>query len=738
MTSGALLDVEDLSVLFTRRGRPGITAVDRVSFTLAEGRIGGLVGESGCGKSVTALALMGLLPARGVRVSGAARFAARAGAVDLPSLPQRALRDLRGREIAMVFQDPLSSLNPVVPIGRQVTEIITRHRGLRGAAARNRAAELLDRAGIPDPQRRLSEYPHELSGGMRQRALIAMAVACRPRLLIADEPTTALDVTIQAQILELLAELVAEEGTALLMITHDLGVVAGLCDDVTVLYAGKAVEAAPRYELFAEPAHPYTGGLLGSIPRLDAPRDEPLTPIRGTVNDAIAWDDGCAFAPRCDRAADDCLGRAPAMRAARPGHRHRCVRPLRGAHSGPVLLNGSRTGPSAGTRRGTGERGAGSSGGAAPPAPRSAGEPAASTGTAPGAESGARSAAGAAVPGRPLLEVAGAAVHFPIRSGILVERTVGHVRAVDGVSLSIAAGTTYGLVGESGCGKTTLGRAVLRLTALTAGSVLLDGTDLAGLSGEELRRERRRLQMVFQDPLGSLDPRQSVASLLAEGLEVHGIGAGRADRHRRAAEALEAVGLPAAALSRYPHEFSGGQRQRLGIARALVLAPDLIICDEPVSALDVSVQAQVLNLLAELQRERGLTYLVIAHDLAVVRHVSDTVGVMYLGGLVEEAPSDTLYRAPLHPYTRSLISAVPVPDPAVEDTRTRVLIEGDLPSPAAPVPGCRFHTRCPWRQDDRCATERPALRTLATGHRVACHFAEQIAGGTVRPAAAGR
>jgi len=332
-----------------------------------------------------------------------------------------------------------------------------------------------------------------------------------------------------------------------------------------------------------------------------------------------------------------------------------------------------------------------------------------------------------------LLEIEDLEVHFPIRRGILLERTVGRVRAVDGVSLSVAAGTTYGLVGESGCGKTTLGRAVLRLVDVTAGQVRLGGVDLAGLGAEELRRSRRRVQMVFQDPLGSLDPRQNVESLLMEGLEVHGLGAGRAERRARVADALEAVGLSARALPRYPHEFSGGQRQRIGIARALVLAPDLIVCDEPVSALDVSIQAQVLNLLEELQRERGLAYLVIAHDLAVVRHVSDTVGVMYLGALVEEAPGAGLYAGPLHPYTRSLISAVPVPDPAVEDGRRRILLQGDLPSPADPPPGCRFHTRCPWRQEERCATDRPELRTVAEGHKVACHYAESIAAGEIRP-----
>ncbi|MEV1329634.1 ABC transporter ATP-binding protein [Micromonospora costi] len=333
----------------------------------------------------------------------------------------------------------------------------------------------------------------------------------------------------------------------------------------------------------------------------------------------------------------------------------------------------------------------------------------------------------------PLVELRDVKVHFPIKSGLLVDRTVGYVYAVDGVSLSINAGETYGLVGESGCGKSTLGRGLLRLVEPTDGEIVFDGTDVRALKGETMRRARRRMQMIFQDPLSSLDPRQSVESLLVEGLKAHGLAKDKAETNRRLRETLEAVGLPASALTKYPHEFSGGQRQRIGIARALVLNPDLIVADEPVSALDVSIQAQVLNLLKDLQTERGLTYLIIAHDLAVVRHISDTVGVMYLGGLVEEASSEDLYREPLHPYTRALMSAVPVPDPLVEDRRERILLAGDLPSPSNPPAGCRFHTRCPWAQPTRCGDERPALREVSTGHRVACHYAEDIEAGRIRP-----
>ncbi|MGH3625235.1 MAG: dipeptide ABC transporter ATP-binding protein, partial [Sciscionella sp.] len=617
----ALLEVRDLSVVFHRRGEPDVRAVDEMSFSVAQGQAVGLVGESGCGKSVTSLAVMGLLPRRGVRVSGSVRF----DGTELLSLSDRAMRDRRGRDLGMVFQDPLSSLNPVVPIGVQVTEVLQRHRGMSRKEGMVESESLLAKVGMPDPTRRLTDYPHQLSGGMRQRALIAIALACRPRLLIADEPTTALDVTIQAQILSLLAELVSGTETALIMITHDLGVVAGLCDEVNVLYGGRVVERAGRRRICGEPRHASTHGLRASIPRLDAPRGERLVPIRGSVVDDIAWADGCAFAPRCPNVLEQCLTTPPALEEA--GDRQlRCHNPVTPAAPALTAESGSCT--------------------AVP------------------AESGFCTA----VPGeshfqRELVTVRGLTVHFPIKRGMLFDRTVGQVHAVDGVDMDIRRGETYGLVGESGCGKSTFGRALLRLTPSTGGTVTFDGTDLATLKGESLRRMRRRMQMVFQDPLSSLDPRQSVESLLVEGMRAHQLDTDRRSTTDRLHRLLADVGLPKTALRKYPHEFSGGQRQRIGIARVLAVNPDLVVADEPVSALDVSVQAQVINLLEDLQGEFGLTYLVIAHDLAVVRHIADRVGVMYLGTVVEEAEADALYTEPLHPYTRALLSAVPVPDP---------------------------------------------------------------------------
>jgi peptide/nickel transport system ATP-binding protein len=560
MTAPALLDVRQLDVQFG-----GQRAVRGLDFSIAPGETLALVGESGCGKSSTALALMRLLPAEAC-VGGQILFEGR----DLATLPASALRALRGNAVSMIFQEPMTSLNPVLTVGYQLIEVLRRHQGLSAAAARERALELLELVRIPEPQRRIDDYPHALSGGQRQRVMIAIAVANRPRLLIADEPTTALDVTIQAQILELLDSLRREFAMALLLITHDLGVVGQWADRVAVMHDGLIVEQGAAEQLFTAPRHPYTRGLLGAS-----------------------------------------LGLA--------GDQHYRTQRL------PEI--GSALDPVSGARLFTLDRGRTVASVSAPAAP----EPAR----------------------HPLLQLQDLEVRYP--------GAHGPVRAVDGVSFDIAAGETVGLVGESGCGKSTLGKAILRLVDASAGRIVFDGCDVTRLDGKKLRPFRRRVQMVFQDPYASLNPRHSVAAILDAALRVHGVDT-RQERERRARRIIDQVGLPATALGRYPHEFSGGQRQRIGIARALVLEPALLVCDEPVSALDVSIQAQVLNLLVDLKRELGLSYLFISHDLSVVRYIADRVLVMNDGRIVESGDHRSIWRAPAHPYTRSLIAAVPAPD----------------------------------------------------------------------------
>jgi peptide/nickel transport system ATP-binding protein len=664
----SVLALEDLRVTFpTPRGR--LRAVDGVSLEVGQGETVALVGESGCGKSATALAVLRLLPP-GATVSGRVRFEGQ----DLLALEPGELRRIRGGRIGMVFQDPMSSLNPVRTIGGQLEEGIRLHLGMGRHEARTRAEELLAQVGIPDPPRQLRAYPHQLSGGMRQRVMIAMAISCQPQLVIADEPTTALDVSVQAQILELLRAMTAERGTSLLIISHDLSVVAGLADRVAVMYAGEIVEVGPTEGLFAHPRHPYARGLLECIPRLDAPRTEVLASIEGALPDPHRPKRGCPFLPRCRFALERCATEAPPLEEKAPGQWAACWAELGG-----------------------------------PPA----------------VASPAAAAKDEAPAGEPLLRVQGLRVHFPVRRWPWRPPTV--VRAVDGIDLELAPGRTLGVVGESGCGKTTAGRAILRLVRPTAGSVVFQGQDLVPLPEERVRSLRPRMQMVFQDPYGSLDPRMRVREAVAEPLVVHGVARG-AEARRRVEELLEMVGLPADAGDRYPHQLSGGQRQRVSIARALALRPALIVADEPTSALDVSVRAQILNLMRRLQDQLGLAYLFISHDLSVIRHMSNWVAVMYLGRVVELAGRDTLYRDPQHPYTRALLSAVPVPDPVVERARHRSPIRGDVPDPARPPAGCRFHTRCPLAFD-RCRTEEPRLRQLQDGHWAACFLASGAADG---------
>jgi len=665
--SAQVLQIEGLRVTFTSPDGP-LHAVDGVDLAVGSGETVALVGESGCGKTMTALAILGLIPPEAT-VEGRIAFEGR----DVRRLGPRDLRELRGAGISMVFQEPVSSLNPVFRIGDQISDVIRAHDGgVSKHAGRGRAVELLERVGIPDAARRLDEYPHQWSGGMCQRAVIAMAIANRPRLVIADEPTTALDVTVQARVLRVLRDAQADTGAAVLLITHDLGVVAEMADRVVVMYAGRVAEEALAADLFANPRHPYSRGLLASLPRIDAPVR--LHSIRGHPPQLHAVPSGCSFHPRCDTSngRPRCAEQVPVLLVAGAGRRAACH-----FHDEVAVAP------------------------APAPAPASV-----ATAEAP-------------VPESPILRLESLAVHFPIRSKVL-GRTVGKVKAVDGISLDLRAGETVGLVGESGCGKSTTAYAIVRLQDATTGRILFDGQDVSALSGRELRRIRRGIQMVFQDPQASLNPKMAVGSSITEPLAIHGFS--RKDSTKRLHQLLEMVGLDRSHAGRYPHQFSGGQLQRVGIARALALEPQVLVLDEPVSALDVSIQAQVLNLLADLRAELGLTYLIISHDLSVVRQVADRVAVMYLGRIVEAGPTDDLFRSPQHPYTQALLDAVPVPDPTRADRGSRIVLTGEVPDPADPPSGCHFRTRC-WKAEQRCAEEVPALVERAeAGQPVACYF----------------
>ena len=668
----ALLSVRNLSVKLSsgkHQGRP----VDAVSFDIAAGETFALLGESGCGKSMTALALMGLLPVVAAIERGSIEFDGR----EITTLNEEGLRKLRGGAMGMIFQEPGTSLNPVLTIGYQIEESLAAHRDLRGAAARARAIELLESVGIPDAARRYSEYPFQLSGGMKQRAMIAMVLAGEPRLLIADEPTTALDVTIQAQVLDLLASLQRERGMGLLLITHDLGVVSRVADRVGVMYAGQLVEVASREKFFAAPAHPYSRALFAALPDAEA-RGRSLVTIPGRVPPLESFFTGCRFADRCEFVKDLCRGKEPPLSAVGDGQRVRCYFPATRA------------------TRATRELVAATDRALAPLLDAS------SSRTTP-RES-------------PLLAVADLKVHFPIRKGIL-QRVAGQVRAVDGVSMQIRTGRTLALVGESGCGKTTAGKAILQLLRANGGRVTMNGTELTQLSPRELRPLRASMQMVFQDPFASLNPRMRVGAIIAEGMRTLNQG----DHAPRVDALLQQVGLAPEMRDRYPHEFSGGQRQRIAIARALAVNPQLLICDEPTSALDVSVQAQILNLLKELQATLGLAYLFITHNIAVVDYLAQEVAVMYLGRIVERGTTDEVLRDPQHPYTKALIAAVPrITAERPGDAAIKVAA-GDMPSAANPPSGCHFHPRCA-QATEACRKSYPVATALSATRVVHCHL----------------
>ena len=687
VTSPPVLEVENLAVTFRSEGGD-VSAVRGVSFQVRPGEVLGIVGESGSGKTVSALAVIGLLPAN-ARTTGSVRFRER----ELMGLTDRELSDIRGRRISMIFQDPLSALTPVYTVGDQIAEAILVHDNVSRQAARARAVELLELAGIPNAARRASAFPHEFSGGMRQRVMIAMAMANQPDVIIADEPTTALDVTIQAQILDVLRTAKEVTGAAVVLITHDLGVVAGFADRVAVMYAGRIVEIGDVDHVFYRPRMPYTLGLLGSIPRLDIGRRQRLTPIEGSPPSLVHLPSGCPFWPRCPLRIQKCLELEPALLPIQghdPAHRAAChrsdeveQRQLAGTDIFPAQDH------------------------------------------APSAEQSAAREMRTSV-----LEVRDLVKHYPLLKGGMLRRRVGTVHAVDGINFDIRERETLGLVGESGCGKTTAIIEILNLVKPQAGAIVVLGRDTASLGHSERFVIRRDLQVVFQDPLASLDPRLPIGDILAEPLETHGVSP--ADRARRVRELLILVGLQPEHANRYPQAFSGGQRQRIGIARALALEPRLLVLDEPVSALDVSIRAGIINLLEELQAALGLSYLFVAHDLSVVRHIADRVAVMYLGKIAEIGGVDEVFERPAHPYTQALLSAIPLPDPKKERQRRRIVLQGDLPNPADPPSGCRFRTRCQIfagelteEQRTLCIEQPPPLlaRTGGPDHLDACHYA---------------
>ncbi|NEG70507.1 dipeptide ABC transporter ATP-binding protein [Bifidobacterium choloepi] len=685
-----VLQVRDLRVNFASEAGT-VHAVRGVSFDLRRGQTLGIVGESGSGKSVTSMSIMGLLDSN-AHVTGSIRFHGE----ELLSKTDAEMSRIRGDGIAMVFQDPLSALTPVFSIGEQMKEALVVHNPKMTAdEVRRRSIELLALVGIPNAEERLKSYPHEFSGGMRQRVVIAMAIANNPDVIIADEPTTALDVTIQAQVLEVLQKAQEETGAALIFITHDLGVIAGNADDIIVMYAGAPVETAPVDNIFYEPVMPYTMGLLGACPRPDTGREDRLVPIPGSPTNLVDLPAGCPFSPRCPLAVDECRMSEPELEAVpgRPGQRAAC-------HRTEYILDRKLT---------------------------------------------YRDVfhVGKAVPSilddvpyderRTVLDVHDLKKTFPLTGGGFLRRRIGTVHAVDDVSLEVREGETMALVGESGSGKSTTLLEIMDLKQPEGGTVELFGTPVVkGMPRAERRELHGLVQYVFQDPMSSLDPRLPVYDILAEPLKVARLS--KEDINDRIGELMRLVELNPDQVDRFPTQFSGGQRQRIAIARALAVNPKLILLDEPVSALDVSIQAGVINLLEDLQNKLGVAYLLVAHNLSVIRHISTHVAVMYLGHIVESGETETVFRHPLHPYTQALLSAVPVPDPKVERSRHRIVLQGDLPSPVEEIPGCPFASRCPLRltlpEDKRrlCDTVPPKL-----GHhdgwrqQVACHFVEESA-----------
>ena len=719
-TPTPLLEIKDLHTDIEIRSGV-VRALSGVDLVVNAGETLGVVGESGSGKTMTALSLMGLLP-QGGRVSSGSMLLE---GEDLTAMPPASVRKLRGTKVGMIFQDPLTSLNPTMKIGLQVCEPLRVHEKMPKKEALARAVEILKRVGMPRPESVINSYPHQLSGGMRQRVMIAMALVCQPRILIADEPTTALDVTTQMQILDLIDELRDEYQMGVILITHDLGVVAGHTDRVSVMYAGRIVETAPTRTLFTEPRHRYTSSLMAALPERALAERTRLFSIPGAPPSLTDLSVGCRFAARCLWATDQCRAAYPGL-GGEGAHTYACFHPVLDDDESPAALQARLDAERAADEAGAGSTDRAGAGGAEGTRLGSADQ--AGAGGGEGSGSGTASPVEAAdakgpaapptepAPRRALLDVKEASREYESAGSGFFKRDKGVVSAVDRVSITVRKGETYGLVGESGCGKSTVGRLIAGLEPPSGGAIELDGRDLATLKGRDAVRIHRDVQMMFQDSYAAMDPRMRIDQILAEPMSIQRTGDAQ-QIAERIMEILEQVGLTEEILDRYPHEFSGGQLQRIGFARSLTLAPDLIVADEPVSALDVSVQAQVLNLMKDLQEELGLSYLFISHDLAVVQYMADRIGVMYLGRIVEEGPAEEVVANPRHPYTKALIDSIPVPDPAFEHADDAIKLTGEPPSAINPPEGCRFRPRCPFATDE-CLAQPPLS---GGGHRVACH-----------------
>lgn len=669
-----LLEVKKLVTTFPFEGDTRTTAVNNVSLYINRGEIVGLVGESGSGKSVTSMSMLQLILPPG-DVKGEVYLDGIEGNLLSYGMMSEEARHVRGGKIGMIFQEPMTSLNPVLTVGFQISENIITHLGLSESEAKERAIDIMRQVGIANPEVRYNQYPTEFSGGMRQRIMIAMVLAAEPEILIADEATTALDVTTQAQILELIQKLAKERNLAVIIVTHNLGLVARYTDRIYVMYGGNIVESADKYTLFEHPIHPYTRGLLAAVPRLDDPKERQLIPIEGLPPAPGVVQEYCRFYERCPYREDRCKAGPCDLTEREENHTVRCLLATEELDKKRAGIEGK-------------------------------------TISRPERE----------ISDEVCLEVKNLKMCFPLYKGIM-KRKVGEVRAVENVSFKVNSGETLGIVGESGCGKSTLAKCIMNALSPNEGQIVYKGKDITHIKGSELKKVHSKITMIFQDPFSSLDPRQTAESIVGEPLLINKLVKNKEEYNARIDELFRLCGLNPEYRTRVPREFSGGQRQRIGIARALASEPDVIICDEPVSALDVSIQAQIINLLEELQAKLGITYVFIAHDLSVVKHISDRIVVMYLGRVVETADAVSLCNHPMHPYTKALLSAVPISDPKADENRERIKLIGEVPSVLERPTGCPFNSRCP-HATERCRCEEPGLVDVGFGRKIACFLYE--------------